>query len=272
MPEEPKPSGATIREGCVISTLSVGSKPSRAERTTNPRINSWGKDAVMDMQAAIRRVSERRDLSASEMSTIMNTIMTGGATAAQIGGFLVGLRMKGETVEEVAAAASVMRNLATSVEVSPDYLVDTCGTGGDQSDTFNISTTSALVAAGAGARVAKHGNRSVSSRSGSADVLEAAGVQLDLTPTQLARCIDEAHVGFMFAPSHHAAMRYAVGPRREMGLRTLFNLLGPLANPARAPNQVVGVRVEEEGSGVGRRAIAQGFDSSLTDFDSAMLS
>ena len=216
-----------------------------AERQTNPRIHSWGKDAVMDMQAAIRSVSERRDLSAGEMSTIMDTIMTGGATAAQIGGFLVGLRMKGETVEEVAAAASVMRKLVTPVEVSPVHLVDTCGTGGDQSATFNISTTSAFVAAGAGARVAKHGNRSVSSRSGSADVLEAAGVQLDLTPPQVARCIDEAHVGFMFAPSHHAAMRHAIGPRREMGCRTLFNLLGPLANPARAPNQVIGVFAHE---------------------------
>jgi anthranilate phosphoribosyltransferase len=199
----------------------------------------------MDMQAAIRAVSERRDLNAGEMTAIMNTIMSGGATPAQIGGFLVGLRMKGETVEEVAAAAEVMRRLATPVEVSPTHLVDTCGTGGDQSATFNISTTSAFVAAGAGARVAKHGNRSVSSGSGSADVLEAAGVKLDLTPAQVARCIDQAHVGFMFAPSHHAAMRHAVGPRREMGLRTLFNLLGPLANPARAPNQVVGVFARE---------------------------
>ena len=171
----------------------------------------------------------------------MRAIMGGEATQAQIGGFLVGLHMKGETVQEIAAAAAVMRELATPVSVAKEHLVDTCGTGGDGSSTFNISTASAFVAAAAGARVAKHGNRSVSSSSGSADVLEAAGVRLDLTPDQVARCIDEVGVGFLFAPLHHGAMKHAIGPRREMGVRTVFNLLGPLTNPAGAPNQVIGV-------------------------------
>ncbi len=199
----------------------------------------------MDMQAAIRAVTERRDLGDEEMTAVMRQIMTGQATPAQIGGFLVGLRMKGETVDEIAAAARLMRELATRVEVDPTHLVDTCGTGGDGARTFNISTASAFVAAAAGARVAKHGNRSVSSSSGSADLLEAAGVRLDLAPEQVARCIDEAGVGFMFAPQHHGAMKHAIGPRREMGVRTLFNLLGPLTNPAHAPNQVIGVFSEE---------------------------
>jgi anthranilate phosphoribosyltransferase len=167
--------------------------------------------------------------------------MTGQATPAQIGGFLVGLRMKGETVDEIVAAARVMRELATRVEVTGPHLVDTCGTGGDGASTFNISTASALVAAAAGARVAKHGNRSVSSSSGSADVLEAAGVRLDLAAEQVAACIDQVGVGFLFAPQHHSAMKHAIGPRREMRIRTLFNLLGPLTNPAGAPNQVLGV-------------------------------
>jgi anthranilate phosphoribosyltransferase len=195
----------------------------------------------VDMQAAIRRVTERQDLSADEMVAVMQLIMTGQATPAQIGGFLIGLRMKGETVDEIAAAARVMRELATPVPVSGEHLVDTCGTGGDGASTFNISTASALVAAAAGARVAKHGNRSVSSSCGSADVLEAAGVNLDLTPAQVAQCIDRIGVGFLFAPKHHSAMRHAIGPRKEMGVRTLFNLLGPLTNPGGAPNQVLGV-------------------------------
>ncbi len=195
----------------------------------------------MDIQSAIRAVTKRRDLSRSEMTEVMRTIMTGEATPSQIGGFLVGLRMKGETVQEIAAAAAVMRELATHVDVAPERLVDTCGTGGDGARTFNISTTSAFVAAGAGARVAKHGNRSVSSSSGSADLLEAAGVSVDLPPQAVARCVDEVGVGFMFAPHHHGAMRHAIGPRREMGVRTVFNLLGPLTNPAGAPNQVIGV-------------------------------
>jgi anthranilate phosphoribosyltransferase len=195
----------------------------------------------MNLQEAIRSVTEGSDLTADQMTSVMRAIMTGEATPAQIGGFLIGLRMKGEVVDEIAAAASVMRELATRVEVDQRHLVDTCGTGGDASGTFNISTASAFVVAAAGARVAKHGNRSVSSRSGSADVLEAAGVRLDLSPQQVARCIDEVGVGFLFAPMHHSAMKYAIGPRREMGVRTVFNLLGPLTNPAGAPNQVVGV-------------------------------
>ena len=195
----------------------------------------------MDLQQAIARVIERRDLSAGEMGTVMRAIMTGGATPAQIGGFLIGLRMKGETVAEIAAAAGVMRELAARVEVRGEHLVDTCGTGGDASGSFNISTAAAFVTAAAGARVAKHGNRSISSKSGSADVLEAAGVRLDLSPKQVARCIEEVGVGFMFAPAHHSAMKHAIGPRREMGVRTLFNVLGPLTNPAGAPNQVLGV-------------------------------
>ena len=198
----------------------------------------------MDIQAAIRAVTERRDLSGDDMKDVMRAIMTGQATPAQIGGFLIGLRMKGETVEEIAAAASVMRELAAHVQVSSAHLVDTCGTGGDAAGTFNISTCTAFVAAAAGAHVAKHGNRSVSSKSGSADVLEAAGVNLDLSPEHVARCIEEIGVGFMFAPKHHAAMKHAIGPRREMGVRTIFNVLGPLTNPAGAPNQVLGVFAE----------------------------
>ncbi len=195
----------------------------------------------MDIATAITAVIDRRDLSADEMEMVMRSIMTGQATAAQIGGFLVGLRMKGETVDEIAAAARVMRELATAVDVSGPHLVDTCGTGGDGASTFNISTASAIVTAAAGGRVAKHGNRSVSSSSGSADVLEAAGVKLDLDPTQVAACIEQVGVGFLFAPQHHSAMKYAIGPRKEMRVRTLFNLLGPLTNPAGAPNQVLGV-------------------------------
>lgn len=195
----------------------------------------------MDMQSAIRAVTEGRDLSSEEMTRVMRTVMSGEATQAQIGGFLVGLRMKGETVEEIAAAAGVMRELATPVKASGPHLVDTCGTGGDGAATFNISTASAFVVAGAGGKVAKHGNRAMSSKSGSADVLEAAGVKLDLTPAQVGTCIEEAGVGFMFAPSHHGAMKHAIAPRREMGVRTVFNLLGPLTNPASAPNQLIGV-------------------------------
>jgi anthranilate phosphoribosyltransferase len=195
----------------------------------------------MDMTSAIRAVTEKRDLTAEQMRAVMRLIMTGQATQAQIGGFLIGLRMKGETVQEIAAAAEVMRELATKVGVSGPHLVDTCGTGGDGASTFNISTASAFVVAAAGAKVAKHGNRSVSSKSGSADLLEAAGVNLELTPEQVAQCVNEIGVGFMFAPKHHAAMKHAIGPRREMGVRTIFNLLGPLTNPASAPNQVIGV-------------------------------
>ncbi len=195
----------------------------------------------MEMPQAINQVLSHKNLSTDEMTSVMRTIMTGGATQAQIGGFLIGLRMKGDTVSEIAAAASVMRELATRVEVGRDHLVDTCGTGGDASGTFNISTASAFVTAAAGGRVAKHGNRFISSKSGSADVLEAAGVRLDLSPQQVAQCIEEIGVGFMFAPAHHGAMKHAIGPRKEMGARTIFNVLGPLTNPAGAPNQILGV-------------------------------
>ncbi|GAB6040845.1 anthranilate phosphoribosyltransferase [Endothiovibrio diazotrophicus] len=199
----------------------------------------------MDMQGAIKAVTERRDLSAAEMTAVMGLIMGGEATPAQIGGFLVGLRMKGETVEEIAAAASVMRELATPVAVSGEHLVDIVGTGGDGMSTFNISTACTFVVAAAGGRVAKHGNRSVSSKSGSADLLEAAGVNLDLGPEAVARCVEEVGVGFMFAPKHHGAMKHTIGPRREMGVRTLFNLLGPLTNPAGVPNLLLGVFAEQ---------------------------
>lgn len=195
----------------------------------------------MDMQGAIRAVVERQDLSAADMTTVMRTIMTGEATPSQIGGFLVGLRMKGETVDEITAAAQVMRELATRVPVSPDRLVDTCGTGGDASGTFNVSTATAFVVAAAGGRVAKHGNRSVSSSSGSADVLEAAGARLDLSTEQVAESVQAIGVGFLFAPLYHSAMKHAIGPRKEMGVRTIFNVLGPLTNPAGAPNQLLGV-------------------------------
>ena len=195
----------------------------------------------MDLPGAIKAVTERKNLSAEDMRQVMQTIMTGEATQAQIGGFLIGLRMKGETVDEIAAAAGVMRELAVKVDVSGPHLIDTCGTGGDGANTFNISTCSALVVAAAGGKVAKHGNRSISSKSGSADVLEAAGVNLDLTPEQVAQCVNEVGVGFMFAPKHHGAMKHAIGPRKEMGVRTIFNVLGPLTNPAGAPNQVLGV-------------------------------
>ncbi|MCH7880484.1 MAG: anthranilate phosphoribosyltransferase [Proteobacteria bacterium] len=195
----------------------------------------------MDIQAAIKMVIAGQDLSAEDMSAVMQQIMTGEFTPAQIGGFLVGLRMKGESIDEITAAATVMRELSTRVKVDAKHLVDTCGTGGDASGSFNISTASAIVAAAAGAQVAKHGNRSVSSKSGSADVLEAAGVNLEITPEQVGACIEQVGVGFMFAQKHHSAMRHAIGPRREMAVRTIFNILGPLTNPAGAPNQVIGV-------------------------------
>ncbi len=183
----------------------------------------------------------RQDLSRDDMTSIMRQIMTGECTSSQIGGFLVGLRMKGESIDEISAAAEVMRELATRVDVDSEHLVDTCGTGGDASGSFNISTASALVAAAAGARVAKHGNRSMTSNSGSADVLEAAGVRLDITPERVGECVEAVGVGFMFAPAHHGAMKHAIGPRKEMAVRTIFNVLGPLTNPAGAPNQVIGV-------------------------------
>ncbi len=196
----------------------------------------------MTPQAALAALIDRRDLAREEMLSVMGQIMGGELTPVQIAGILVALRCKGETVTELAAAAQVMRELATKVPLERvDHLVDTCGTGGDGARTFNISTAAALVAAAAGARVAKHGGRSVSSTCGSADVLEALGVNVNLTPGEVAQCVNEIGVGFMFAPSHHSAMRFAAPVRRELGVRTLFNLLGPMTNPAGARNQVMGV-------------------------------
>lgn len=195
----------------------------------------------MDIREAIARVVDRRDLQEAEMQSVMHQVMTGEATPAQIGGLLVALRMKGESVAEIAGAARAMRELASRVNIGGAHLVDTCGTGGDASGLFNVSTASAFVAAAAGAQVAKHGSRSVTSKSGSADVLEAAGVNLEITPEEVARCIEHLGVGFLYAVRHHSAMKHAIGPRRELGVRTIFNLLGPLTNPAGAPNQVLGV-------------------------------
>jgi anthranilate phosphoribosyltransferase len=196
---------------------------------------------MMDLPTAIAAVAEGRDLTDAEMTAVMRRIMCGDATDAQIGGFLVGLKAKSETVEEIAAAASVMRDLALTVTVDGRNLVDTCGTGGDGKSLFNVSTAAAFVVAAAGGRVAKHGNRSLSSRSGSADVLEAAGVGIELPPERVARCIEDVGMGFLYAPLHHGVTRHAARPRRELAIRTIFNLLGPLTNPARAPRQLVGV-------------------------------
>ena len=196
----------------------------------------------MNISEAIKAVISRQNLNESEMHDVMNSIMTGQTTDAQIGAFLVGLSMKGETIEEITASAKVMRALATSVELSSnDYLVDTCGTGGDGLGLFNISTASAFVVAAAGGKVAKHGNRSISSKSGSADVLEAAGINLNISPELISQCIEKIGLGFMFAPAHHSAMKHAIGPRKELAVRTIFNVLGPLTNPAKAPNQIMGV-------------------------------
>lgn len=199
----------------------------------------------MQITQAIAQVMAGSDLSRADMTSIMQQLMGGELTDAQIGGFLVGLAMKGETVEEITAAAQVMRSLSARVELTAENLVDTCGTGGDGASIFNVSTASAFVCAAAGARVAKHGNRSVSSKTGSADLLEHAGVRLGLTPDQVVQCVNEVGVGFMFAPAHHSAMKHAIGPRKEMAVRTVFNLLGPLTNPAAAPNQVLGVFSEQ---------------------------
>ncbi len=207
------------------------------------------------IQAMLARVVNRQDLTQDEARQVMEIIMSGEATPAQIGAFITALRMKGETVEEITGCALAMRALAAPFEVrgkavavesdglnqAEELILDTCGTGGDQGQTFNISTAVAFVAAAAGFTVAKHGNRAVSSRCGSADVLERLGVSLKLTPAQVKRCMDEVGIGFLFAPAFHLAMKHAAAPRRELGLRTIFNLLGPLANPAHANVQVLGV-------------------------------
>ena len=196
----------------------------------------------MNPRDALTALLQPRDLAREEMLAVMRAIMGGQMTSAQIAGILIALRVKGESVTELAAAAQVMREMSAKVDVADlRHLVDTCGTGGDGAHTFNISTAAAFVAAAAGCHVAKHGGRSVSSTSGSADVLEALGVNLNLTPEQVGRCIREVGVGFMFAPNYHPAMKHAAPVRRELGVRTLFNLLGPMTNPAGAPNQVMGV-------------------------------
>ena len=196
----------------------------------------------MKPQDALARVIEHREIFHDEMTSLMQQIMNGEVSPVMIAAIVIGLRVKKETIGEIAAAAQVMRELSTKVRVgNVAHLVDTCGTGGDGAHTFNISTAAMFVAAAAGARIAKHGGRSVSSQSGSADVLEALGVNINLTPEQVGQCIDEIGIGFMFAPNHHSAMKHAAPVRRELGVRTLFNILGPLTNPAGAPNQVLGV-------------------------------
>ncbi len=195
----------------------------------------------MNIQQALSHVVSQQDLTREQMASVMRQIMTGDATPAQIGGFLVALRMKSETIAEITGAAQVMRELATPVDITAENLVDTCGTGGDGANLFNISTAAAFVVAACGGKVAKHGNRSVSSSTGSADVLEAAGVRLDITPEQVGRCVQEVGVGFMFAPAHHSAMKHAIGPRKELAMRTIFNMLGPMTNPAGVKRQVIGV-------------------------------
>jgi len=193
------------------------------------------------VQHAVARIASGQDIEPDLMRDAMRQIMSGDATPAQIGGLLIGLAVKGETVDEIVAAAEVMRELAAGVSGLSGPLTDIVGTGGDGASLFNVSTASSFVAARGGARIAKHGNRSVSSKSGAADVLEAAGVKLELEPAQVGAAVNELGVGFLFAPMHHAAMRHAVAPRRELGVRTLFNLLGPLTNPAGATRQVLGV-------------------------------
>ncbi len=196
----------------------------------------------MDIRDALKRVASHLDLSRNEMREVMRQIMTGGADEMQISAFIMGLRMKSESIDEITGAVEVMRELVTPVEVSDlPHLVDIVGTGGDGANLFNVSSASAFVAAAAGCHVAKHGGRSVSSKSGSADVLEQAGIKLDLSPEQIAACIREVGVGFMFAPNHHSAMRHAAGPRHALGLRTLFNILGPMTNPAGVKRGVIGV-------------------------------
>lgn len=197
----------------------------------------------MPLKAIIADVINGRDLSLAQAEEAMNIIMDGAATPAQIGSYLTALRMKGETVPEIAGSAKAMRAhvVPVSLKRNPNMLVDTCGTGGDGKHTFNISTTAAFVVASAGVKVAKHGNRAASSKSGSADVLMALGGNLDLTAAQVSQCIDEVGIGFLYAIKHHPAMRHAIGPRRELGQRTIFNVLGPLTNPAGATHQVIGV-------------------------------
>lgn len=196
---------------------------------------------MMNIREAIGNLTRHVDLTESESASVMEQIMTGEGTPAQVASFLTALRMKGETVEEITGAAKVMREKADRVKVHSDCVLDTCGTGGDQKGTFNISTTAAFVVAACGVTVAKHGNRSVSSRSGSADVLAALGVNIEVPKNKVEECLEKVGIGFLFAPLLHQAMKYAVGPRREIGIRTIFNILGPLTNPAMATHQLIGI-------------------------------
>src|SRR3989338_4779246 len=193
------------------------------------------------IQETISKLAEKKNLTGNEAENAMNFIMEGKATTPQIKEFLLGLKSKGETIEEITACAKVMREKSLRIDPDANHLVDTCGTGGDNSGTFNISTAAAFVAAGAGASVAKHGNKSISSKCGSADVLRALGVNIELEPLQVKECIEKAGIGFMFAPKFHPAMKYAMDARRELGVRTIFNILGPLTNPAGAKSQLIGV-------------------------------
>ena len=195
----------------------------------------------MQISTILQKLLNKQNLDNVEMCEVMRAMMSGQLTDAQIAGFLIALRCKGETVDEIAAAVSVMRDLAHVVPVHGEHVIDTCGTGGDGANTFNISTAAAFVVAAAGGKVAKHGNRSVSSRCGSADLLETAGVNLALSAEQVAECINDIGVGFLFAAMHHSAVRHTVAARKEMGVRTLFNLIGPLSNPAHAKQQLIGV-------------------------------
>lgn len=221
------------------------------------------------IQYAIDKIIRKQHLTEGEMIEVMSGIMEGKATLSQIGGFLTALRMKGETVEEITGSAKVMRDKAQRVDIDNIYAIDTCGTGGDQGNTFNISTVVAFVAAAAGVTVVKHGNRSVSSKCGSADVLEHLGVNIDLTPDKVKESVERLNIGFMFAPNFHQAMKYAVAPRRELGVRTIFNILGPLTNPAKVQGQVLGVYDETlteimaqvlKGLGVNKAMVVHGLD------------
>lgn len=199
----------------------------------------------MDMKQALNRIASNLDLSREEMKEVMRIVMNGEATDAQIGAFLMGLRLKSETIDEITGATEVMRELATGVTVNAEPLVDIVGTGGDGANLFNVSSAASFVVAAAGGYVAKHGNRGVSSKSGSADLIEKAGINLDMTPEQVARCVEQIGVGFMFAPAHHGAMKHAIGPRKELGCRTIFNILGPMTNPAGVKRQLLGVFTKE---------------------------
>ncbi|WQG59827.1 anthranilate phosphoribosyltransferase [Pseudomonas sp. RTB3] len=213
----------------------------------------------MDIKGALARIVNQLELSTEEMRDVMREIMTGQCTEAQIGAFMMAMRMKSESIDEIVGAVSVMRELASKVELkSLDGVVDVVGTGGDGANIFNVSTASSFVVAAAGCTVAKHGNRAVSGKSGSADLLEAAGIYLNLTPVQVARCIESVGIGFMFAQSHHGAMKYAAGPRRDLGLRTLFNMLGPLTNPAGVRHQVVGLSQRSPVPAAGRSVATHG--------------